>query len=117
MNVFYYLTNCSTCKRIINELDIKNPIKLRDIKNNPLSEKELVFLKSLSGSFESLFSKKAQLYKKWNLKEKTLLESDYKNLILKHYTFLKRPVLILKNKIFIGNSPKIIEQVKLILNG
>ena len=47
----------------------------------------------------------------------TLLESDYKTLILKHYTFLKRPVLILKNKIFIGNSPKIIEQVKLILNG
>mgnify|MGYP001194856052 FL=1 len=117
MNVFYYLRNCSTCKRIITELNIKNPIKFRNLKNNPLHEKELVFLKSLSGSYESLFSKKAQLYKKWNLKEKTLLERDYKNLILKHYTFLKRPVLILKNKIFIGNSPKIIEQAKLILNG
>jgi arsenate reductase len=40
----------------------------------------------LSGSYEALFSKKAQLYKSMNLKDKSLTEED-KKYILEHYTF------------------------------
>ena len=35
-----------------------------------------------------------------------LNEKDFKNLILENYTFLKRPVAIIDQEIFIGNSKK-----------
>ena len=114
---FYYLKNCSTCKRILKELDISNIANLIDIKNNPLNKKKLELLKSLSGSYEVLFSKKAQLFNKSELKNQNLSEDDFKKLILEHYTFLKRPVLVVDKKIFIGNSPKVVEQAKNIING
>ena len=114
---FYYLKNCSTCKRILKELKISNSLGLVDVKNKPINNTDLEFLKSLSGSYEALFSKKAQLYKKRNLKDQNLSEDDFKKLILEHYTFLKRPVLVLDNNIYIGSSPKVIDQAKENLNG
>lgn len=114
---FYYLKNCSTCKRILRELDISNIANLIDIKNNPINKITLEYLKSLSGSYEVLFSKKAQLFNKSELKNQNLSEDDFKKLILEHYTFLKRPVLVVDKKIFIGNSQKVVEQAKNIING
>ena len=62
---------------------------------------------------QSLFSKKAQLYKSMDLKNRSLTEVDFKNYILEHYTFLSRPVFIIDDKIFIGNGQKnIIEVIK-----
>ena len=49
------------------------------------------------------------------LKNKVLKEHDFKQLILKHYTFLKRPIMVVENQIFIGNSAKTIEAAKLAL--
>jgi arsenate reductase len=72
-------------------------------------------LKALSGSYESLFNKRAKLYKEKGLKNKTLKEADYRQYILEHYTFLKRPVLVIEDQIFVGNSPKIIAAAKLAL--
>ena len=63
-------------------------------------------MQKLAGSHEALFSKRARLYKERNLREKTLSEEDYKALILEHYTFLKRPVILVDDKIFVGNSKK-----------
>tara|TARA_B110000444_G_scaffold258392_1_gene299213 strand:+ start:36145 stop:36498 length:354 start_codon:yes stop_codon:yes gene_type:complete len=114
---FYYLKNCSTCKRIIRELDLVESENLIDIKKKGITESELDFLKSLSGSYESLFSKKSQLYKQRKLKDINLDEIDFKKLILEHYTFLKRPVLVIDDKIFIGNSPGVIKQAKSVING
>ena len=69
----------------------------------------------MSGSYEALFSKRARLYKERNLKEKDLKEADFKQLLLEHYTFLKRPVLINNDEIFIGNSKKTIEMAQISL--
>ncbi len=66
-------------------------------------------MKSLSGSYESLFSRRAKLYKERGLATENLSEDDYKSLILEHYTFLKRPVIIAGDKIFVGNSKKTVE--------
>ena len=49
------------------------------------------------------------------LNEKKLTEKDYRSYILKEYTFLKRPVLILGDQIFIGNSKKNVEVAKQVL--
>ncbi|SDR79444.1 arsenate reductase [Formosa sp. Hel1_31_208] len=112
MNRIFYLKTCNTCTRIINELNLPSSVVLQEIKSNPINEIQLDELKSLSGSYEALFSKRAQLYKSEGLKDKQLSEADFKAYILKHYTFLKRPVLVYNNHIFIGNSSKTVEAAK-----
>jgi arsenate reductase len=82
-----------------------------DIKQDPITVEELEEMHQLSGSYEALFSKKAQLYKSMDLKNKSLTEADFKNYILEHYTFLSRPVFIIDGKIYIGNSQQNMLQV------
>lgn len=112
MNTFFYLKSCSTCSRIIKDLNLPNDVVMHEIKSEQISEQQLQNLKDVAGSYEALFSKRAQLYKSEGLKEKNLTEDDFKHYILEHYTFLKRPVLIYNNHIFIGNSAKTVEASK-----
>ncbi|WP_459210416.1 arsenate reductase family protein [Aquimarina rhabdastrellae] len=112
MKKIYYLSTCDTCKRILNELQPSADYILQDIKSDPITEEQLENMKSLSGSYEALFSKRARLYKERDLKNQQLIETDYKNLILEHYTFLKRPVIIVEDTIFIGNSKKTVAAAK-----
>ncbi len=112
MKKIYHLSTCDTCKRIIKELNPSSDYILQDIKSEAITEDQLVEMKLLSGSYESLFSKRARLYKERDLKNQVLSEDDYKNLILEHYTFLKRPVIIVENTIFVGNSKKTVEAAK-----
>lgn len=85
-------------------------VQLQDIKTEAITESQLDAMHALTGSYEALFSKRAQLYRQRNLNEQTLSEEDYKNLILEHYTFLKRPVMLVNNEIFVGNSKKVVAQ-------
>lgn len=87
----------------------------RDIKQDSITVNELEEMQQLSGSYESLFSKKAQLYKSMDLKNKSLTEADFKKYILEHYTFLSRPVFIINGKIYIGNSQQNMLQVMKVL--
>lgn len=116
MNKIYYLASCDTCRKIIKSLPKKDNLVFHDIKQDPISVKELEEMYLLSGSYEALFSKKAQLYKSMDLKNKSLTEDDYKKYILEHYTFLSRPVFIIENKIYIGNSQKNILEVTKVLS-
>jgi arsenate reductase len=111
MNKIYYLASCDTCRKIIKSLPKNHDLVFHDIKQNPITVEELEEMHKLSGSYESLFSKKAQLYKSMDLKNKSLTEADYKKYILEHYTFLSRPVFIINNKIYIGNTQQNILQV------
>ncbi|WP_283640509.1 arsenate reductase family protein [Mesonia mobilis] len=117
MKKVYHLSTCDTCKRILKEVNLPDDVEQQDIKTEPITSTQLEEMQSLSGSYESLFSKRAQLYRKRDLKNKDLKEEDYKNLILEHYTFLRRPVFMLDGKIFIGNSKKTVEAVKQQLHG
>lgn len=112
MKKFYYLSSCSTCKRILQELQLSENVILIDIKKDPLTENELAALVSKSGSYEALFSKRAQLYKQRNLKDQNFEEKDFKALLLEHYTFLKRPVLLTPTQIVIGNSAAAVAAMK-----
>lgn len=108
MKKIYYLSTCNTCKKILKELNPSPFFELQDIKYFPITEGELDNIKKLSGSYSSLFNKKAQLYRKMGLAEKELTEEDYKRYILEHYTFLKRPIIIVDEMIFLGSPSKII---------
>ena len=113
MKKVYYLATCSTCIRILKELDsFLTDFKLQDIKTEKISSEEIDQMKALSGSYESLFSRRAMKCKSMGLSSKNLQEEDYKQLVLGEYTFLKRPVFIIADKIFIGNSAKVVEAVK-----
>ncbi|MFO0322716.1 MAG: arsenate reductase family protein [Bacteroidota bacterium] len=113
MKKIYYLSTCDTCKRIINELElISKKFIFQDIKTKTISEAQLEELKTKAGSYEALFSKIARKYRSLNLSSSTLDELKLKNLILEEYTFLKRPVILVNDKIFIGNSKQVIDAVK-----
>ena len=111
MDIIYYLASCDTCRKIIKSLPKEHDFKFHDIKQDPITVAELEKMRELSGSYEALFSKKAQLYKSMDLKNKSLTENDYKKYILEHYTFLSRPVFIIKDKIYIGNTQQNMLQV------
>ncbi|WP_264553106.1 arsenate reductase family protein [Flavobacterium sp. N2038] len=116
MNKIYYLASCDTCRKIIKSLPENHNLTFQDIRQNPITEAELEEMYKLSGSYEALFSKKAQLYKSMDLKNKSLTEADFKKYILEHYTFLSRPVFIIDGKIYIGNSQKNITEVIKVLS-
>jgi arsenate reductase len=113
MKKIYFLKTCSTCQRILKSLNLSSDFQIQDIKETPLTAEDLEKLKSIAGSYEDLFSRRAKLYKEMGLKNEKLSERDYRNYILEHYTFLKRPVIVYGQEIFIGNSSKTIESVKI----
>ncbi len=116
INKIYYLGTCDTCRKIIKSLPKDVDLVFQDIKQDRITLEELEEMHRLSRSYESLFSKKAILYKTMDLKNKQLSESDYKNLILENYTFLSRPVFIINDGIYIGNSQQNMLQVMKVLN-
>jgi len=117
MKKIYYLKTCSTCVRILRELNPNKDVILQDIKEEPITVKQLDEMKALADTYEALFSKRAKLYKEMGLKDVVLKESDFKQYILEHYTFLSRPVIIVDSEIFIGNAPKTVAAAKQALNG
>ncbi len=112
----YYLSSCSTCKRILEETDVvAKGFALQDIKKDRITPEQLEEMRKLSGSYESLFSRRSQKFKPMGLDERDLTEEEYRDLILEEYTFLKRPVTIAGNRIFVGNDKKTVEQMKNLL--
>ena len=110
MKKIYHLGNCTTCQAIIKNTGIdKKGFVMQDIKFEKITPTQLDELKAMAGSYESLFSRRAMKYKELGLKDKELEEKDYRKYILEEYTFLKRPVVIIKNKIFIGSEKKTVE--------
>lgn len=112
MKKIYHLSTCDSCQRILKELQPLDGFQLQDIKTEAITKVQLEEMKALSGSYESLFSRRARLYKARGLGNQELTEDNFKELILEHYTFLKRPVVIFKNRIFVGNSKKVVASAK-----
>jgi len=114
MKKIYYLKSCSTCLRILKEIDTLD-FKLQEIKSEPISLTQLEEMCSLTNSYEALFNRRSKKFGTMDLKNQVLTERDYKQLILDEYTFLKRPVFIVENKIFVGNAKKTIDALKELL--
>ena len=111
MKKVYFLQTCDTCRRILKEVNTDG-FERQEIKANNITVAQLEEMYALSGSYEALFNKRAKLYKAMDLKNQTLSENDYRQYLLDEYTFLKRPVFIVEEEIFIGNSKKVIEKLK-----
>jgi len=103
MKKVFYLNTCDTCRKILAQFNLKN-WELREIKKEPITKEELEEMHEKTQSYEALFSKKSTQIKLRELDVKSLTEEDFKELLLDHYTFLKRPVFITDDRIFVGND-------------
>ncbi|HFA47716.1 MAG TPA: hypothetical protein ENJ95_01715 [Bacteroidetes bacterium] len=112
MKKVFYLSTCNTCQRIIKELGGLSGFEHQNLKEKNISAKELDFLKTKAGSYEALFNRRSMKYRAWGLKEKNLTEKDYRKYILEEYTFLKRPVIVDGEAVFIGNAKKVVAAAK-----
>jgi len=113
MKKIYHLGNCTTCQAIIKEIKAdQKGFAMQDIKFEKITPAQLDEMKKMAGSYESLFSRRAMKYKELGLKDKKLEEKDYRKYILDEYTFLKRPIAIINDKIFIGSEKKTVEALK-----
>ncbi|HNR48659.1 MAG TPA: ArsC/Spx/MgsR family protein [Bacteroidia bacterium] len=112
MKKIYHLATCTTNQRILRELKPGSDVILQDIKTEPITAKQIDEMKKLAGSYEALFSRVAMKYRSMGLNQMKLEEKDYRNYILQEYTFLKRPVVIVDDKIFIGNAAKTVDAAK-----
>ena len=111
MKKVYFLQTCDTCRRILKEINLEGFDK-HEIKANPVTVSQLEEMYSFSNSYEALFNKRAKKYKSMGLKNEVITEDDYRQFILEEYTFLKRPIFLVENDIFIGNSKKEIDRLK-----
>ena len=103
-SIFYWLPNCSTCKKAKNHIERHGlrDFEVRDIKENPLSREEVEKLAAKLGGAGELFSRRAVKYREMKLNERELSETEMVDLMAREYTFLKRPVLVYKDKAIAG---------------
>lgn len=111
MKKVFYLNTCGTCKKIMAEFDLKD-WELREIKKTPVTKEELAEMYEKTKSYEALFSKKSTQIKQREIDVKSLSENGFKDLLLDHYSFLKRPVFITDDSIFVGNEKKNVEALR-----
>ena len=113
MKKVYHLSTCSTSQAIIKETGLnKKGFEMQDIKVEKITAEQIDEMKRMIGSYEALFSRRALKYKELGLKDKKLAEKDYRKYILDEYTFLKRPVIIISDKIFAGSEKQTVEALK-----
>jgi len=113
MKKMYHLSTCSTCSAIIKDTRVdKKGFDLQDIKPHKITAAQLDEMKKMAGCYEALFSRRALKYKALGLNNKQLTEKEYRQYILEEYTFLKRPVTISGNKIFIGSAKTTVAALK-----
>jgi len=115
MKKLFYLSTCSTCKRLMSGWNLPTDLELVDIKTNIYTAADLAEMHRLTGSYEALFSKRSQNFVAQGLKDTIKSDEDYGKLLPTDYTFLKRPVLVYEDQIFVGNDKKTDEEVKRLL--
>ncbi|MDX1407193.1 MAG: ArsC/Spx/MgsR family protein [Saprospiraceae bacterium] len=117
MRKIYYLSTCDTCARIIRELGGLNGFIFQDIKENNIGPEALDAIAEQMGSYEALFSRRARKYRSMGLGDQDLSERDYRKLILEEYTFLKRPVIVIGDHVFVGNAKATVQAAQEALEG
>lgn len=113
MKKIFHLSNCGTCQKIIETLNLKKKgFVFQEIKEEKITAAQLDEMAKMAGGYEPLFSKIAMKYRSMGLNQMKLTEKDYRKYILEEYTFLKRPTIIVGKQIFVGSSKSTIEAAK-----
>ena len=65
MRKIYQLSTCNTCQRIIKELGGAEGFEIQNIKTEKITAKQIDEMKKMTGSYESLFSRRSMKYRKF----------------------------------------------------
>ncbi|WP_116127807.1 arsenate reductase family protein [Lewinella sp. IMCC34183] len=104
MAKLFHLGTCSTCRRLLGELDPPPHVEQIDIKKTHVTPEDLDRMAALAGGYAPLFNRRARKYQSAGLAERELTEDDYRRLILEEYTFLKRPVVLTDSAVYAGSA-------------
>jgi len=100
----FHKTACITCKKTITEIERMNKdIEKRDFFKDPLSEIELKKIIKMTGKKPSeLLRKRDKMYKELELENDKKTDNQIIKLMVKHPGLLLRPIIVTKNKVFVG---------------
>ena len=100
----YHKTACITCKKAITEIDRMNAdVEKRDFFKDPFSETELKKIIKMTGKKPSeLLRKRDKMYKELDLGNNKTTDSQLIKLMVKHPGLILRPIIIVKNKAYVG---------------
>jgi arsenate reductase-like glutaredoxin family protein len=90
------------------EWNVDDSFELQNIKEDKMTGTQVDQMIEMAGSAAALFSKRSMKYRAMGLHERELTEAEMRQFIIDEYTFLSRPVLILDDAIFVGNSKKVV---------
>lgn len=110
MKKIFTLSSCNTCTKILSQINTKG-FEIQNLKDKNITARELDFVAKKSGGYEAIFSRRAMKYRSMGLNEMELNEKDYRKYMLQEYTFLKRPFIINEDKVYVGNTKKVVEQL------
>lgn len=94
------------------EVGVDDSFEQQDIKFEPISAEQAEHFYSFTGSYEALINKRARKLKAVLEEQPLNVDTDYKQILLMDYTFLKRPVFEIEGQLFVGNAPKTVEAIK-----
>ena len=113
--VLIYHPRCSTCKKAIGFLEEHNiSYEKRDIlEKNPTVDELKAWLEMIDKPIKSMFNTSGNMYKDLNLKDKLdLMTTDEKvNLLASNGMLVKRPILLMNDKVLFGFKPQEWEQI------
>jgi len=100
----YHKSSCITCKKAITEIERMNAdTKKRDFFKDPFSETELKKIIKMTGKKpQEMLRKRDKMYKELDLDNKKKTDSQIIKLMIKYPGLILRPIVIIKNKAFVG---------------
>ena len=100
----YHKSSCITCKKTISEIERANAdIEKRDFFKDPFSESELKKIIHMTGKKPiEMIRKRDKMYKELDLENNKKTDSQIIKLMVKHPGLILRPIVIIKNKVFVG---------------
>lgn len=100
----YHKSTCITCKKAITEMERMNAdIEKRDFFKDPFSETELKKIIKIAGKKPSeLLRKRDKMYKELDLDNNKKTDEQLIKLMVKYPGLILRPIVIIKNKAFVG---------------
>jgi arsenate reductase (glutaredoxin) len=100
----FHKSSCITCKKSITIIErMKADIEKRDFFKEPFSESELKKIIKMTGKkpFEML-RRRDKMYKELELEKNEKTDTQIIKLMVKYPGLISRPIIIVKNKAFVG---------------
>jgi len=100
----YHKPTCITCRKTISQVERMNAdIEKRDFFKEPFSETELKKIIKMTGKRPiELLRKRDKMYKELDLENKKKTDIQLVKLMVKYPGLILRPIIITKNKAFVG---------------